>query len=160
MIAQLVFGCHGTMVQLGLRMGLIALLLGGGIAAALLAPVVSAPGQIGAPEIATATLSSLAVAIFAALFLYTTVWDRWESRFDTMPWSDALLSGKGETGRRASAINTGPCPFTGASSVAETQSMPCALASLNSAASMHCSSTWFTAECSSQSTVTVSLLQH
>lgn len=121
MISQLIFGTEGTLRQLGLRMGFITVTVAGAVCAGILGPGVSKPGHIGTPEYATATLASLLFAAFTVLFLYTTVWDRWESRFDSMPWSDGKLSGKGETGRRASAI-LGLCPFTGTSDNASTRS--------------------------------------
>ena len=95
-------------------MGPIALLLAGCMCAAILGPGVSAPGHIGAPELATASFSSVICALYVAIFLYVNIWDRWESRFDHMPWSDSCLAGKNETGRRASVYKGDPCPFTGA----------------------------------------------
>lgn len=126
MIAQLIFGAEGTLRQLGLRMGIISLALAGGCSVLILAPGVSKPGEIGAPEQATASLACLFFAAFTVMFLYTTVWDRWESRFDTMPWSDAKLSGKGESGRRAST-RKGPCPFTGTDHSCSFCCRPCLL---------------------------------
>ncbi len=113
MLSQLMFGCYGTTMQLGWHMAPITLLVGGAVCAAILGPHVSPPGHPGAPEIATATFSSVMCILYTIAFVYTNIWDRWESRFDQMPWSDSGLAGKNETGRRASVYRGAPCPFTG-----------------------------------------------
>ena len=116
MLPQLMFGCYGTMMQLGRHMGPITLLVAGVMCAVILGPGVSPPGHIGGPELATAAFSSVICAAYVAVFLYVHVWDRFESRMDHMPWSDSSLAGKNETGRRASVYKGKPCPFTGAQS--------------------------------------------
>lgn len=124
MIAQLIVGGHGTMMQLGLRMSSLTLIIAGAFGILVLViPGVSEPDQIGDREYAVASLACVSFAAFTLLFLYTTIFDRWESRFDTMPWSDSMLSVDGESGRRPSAVSVKgvPCPFTGAGNVLRTR---------------------------------------
>ena len=105
------------LLQIGIPLTLVVLVIEGTLGGAILGPGVSKAGTIGAPEYATVAVCGAMVIPFFVLFLRTTIFDVWESRFWHMPWSDSAPVAPGEPCRRSAPFIGQPCPFTGVQGV-------------------------------------------